>query len=110
MKSCLGGALRPPEAGGQRGPIGAREGRVLSKPCHYVALEPPLARSRLRLDRAALLTQEGVARLPNRTSFAKPASTKAPQQHRCCRRTCPDGRLPSPTRSDAHSREALASH
>ena len=38
---------------------GSREGRVRSKPCRDAVLEPPLARSRVRLDRAALLTQEG---------------------------------------------------
>src|SRR5215468_592938 len=39
-------------------PPGRGEG--LSKPCKHAAVEPPLARSRLRLDRAALLTQEGL--------------------------------------------------
>jgi hypothetical protein len=63
IESGLGEAQRPPESGGQRGPIGSREGRCLSQPCNDAALEPPLARSRLRLDRAALLTQEGVALL-----------------------------------------------
>src|SRR5262245_4986842 len=58
---CSGVAQRPPESGGQRGPIGSREGRFLGNSCQHVALEPPLARSRLRLDRAALLTQEGTA-------------------------------------------------
>src|SRR5262245_1916526 len=64
----IGRALqRPPESGGQRGPRGSRERRFLSKPCQHAALEPPLARSRLRLDRAALLTQEGNA--PSLTHF-----------------------------------------
>src|SRR4029453_13316209 len=57
----FGEAQRPPESGGQRGPIGSRGRRFPGKPCKEAALEPPLARSRLRLDRAALLTQEGVA-------------------------------------------------
>ena len=57
-------------SGEARCPIGSREGRFLSKPCNHAALEPPLARSRLRLDRAALLTQEGVALLLE-TSCAK---------------------------------------
>src|SRR5262245_21155940 len=65
-----GKAQRPPESGGQRDPIGSREGRFLSKPCNHAALEPPLARSRLRLDRAALLTQEGVALSKTRHLFA----------------------------------------
>jgi glycosyltransferase involved in cell wall biosynthesis len=33
-----------------------------TKPCRSAAVEPPLARSRLRLDRAVLLTQEDVTR------------------------------------------------
>ena len=45
-----------PESGGQRGPKWPREGRFRKKPCTDAALEPPPARSRLRLDRAALLT------------------------------------------------------
>jgi len=38
-----GQASRPPESGGQRGPIGSREGRFLSKRCKHAAQEPPLA-------------------------------------------------------------------
>src|SRR5262245_66088473 len=75
-ESCSGETQRPPESGGQRGPIGSREGRFLSKPCNHAALEPPPARSRLRLDRAALLTQEGVALLPNRTLCSSPVCLK----------------------------------
>jgi hypothetical protein len=77
IESCSGGAPRPPESGGQRGPIGSREGRFLSEPCNHAALEPPLARSRLRLDRDALLTQEGVALVLN-TSCAKPLDPPHP--------------------------------
>jgi len=71
LRSCSGEAQRPPESGG-RGPIGQCEGRFLSKPCNDAALEPPLARSRLRLDRAALLTQEGAAPFL-KALYSKPA-------------------------------------
>jgi hypothetical protein len=50
-------APRPPESGGQRGPKGRARGGSPTKPYRGAALEPPLARSRLRLDRAVLLTQ-----------------------------------------------------
>src|SRR5262245_34821132 len=59
QKLSIRRASRPPESGGQRDPIGSRERRFLSEPFKDAALEPPLARSRLRLDRAALLTEEG---------------------------------------------------
>ena len=61
----------PPESGGQRhrvlcddarggSPIEMFQNALLKS----AALEPPPARSRLRLDRAALLTQEGSLRRP----------------------------------------------
>src|SRR5262245_36652237 len=59
QKLSIRRASRPPESGGQRDPIGSREGRFLNEPLKDAASEPPLARSRLRLDRAALLTEEG---------------------------------------------------
>src|SRR5262245_53988767 len=46
---------------GQRDPTGSREGRFHCKPGKDAALEPPPARFRLRLNRAAPLTQGGHA-------------------------------------------------
>ena len=49
---------RPPKLGGQHGRSPC-EGWFPRKAYTDAPVEPPLARSRLRLDRAALLTQEG---------------------------------------------------
>src|SRR5262245_13652722 len=77
MKSCLGGALRPPESGGQhdRDEVEIVRGEVPEPHNDKVCLGTS-PRATLS-GRAALLTQEGVARLPNRTSCAKLSSALA---------------------------------
>ena len=65
---------RPPESGRQRGPIGSREASSPANPTRMWASEPRLARSRLRLDHAAVLTQ-GRESLPQTSCVQLPGLT-----------------------------------
>jgi hypothetical protein len=56
----------------KRDPTSQKGGWFLIEPCKDAALEPPPARSRLRRDRAALLTKEGSFGTSLRTELPLP--------------------------------------